>query len=438
MHESERYTGALAELITIYRKMKKGREAQNIYKFRRHGEMEERGNYVSETVPSEPKIRRSEREEMHYQTIFNFCTLNLHNLTTEKYLFYSKEAGLLQSQMFEKLSPNLNEIFQTNFFWLNVFNPSDFDLQAISSMFDVHDLTVLDIKEGNTDEKIEVFKHYTFISMRLLSENSLDISEDMDFNILIFKNFVLTFHDKPWMGIQDILNFIALLARYTALSPDWVLYSIVIEFLQDIKYIADKSSMDIHRIQELSKGFTGAEMSDILRSNFSMSCQLSSLSGFTKSKLEILAALRNRCRKRIVPAVQRYLAESLDDLKDVLRRIGEYNRVLERAQDTYLALINVAQTQEGNEMNKAMSRMSIATLIISPCQLVSGLWGMNVPVPYGGSKTLLPFFVITLLSILPLFIYYGMSTFSRMRRKRPVHRRARYNGLLYDRKSRQP
>ncbi|OAG29606.1 magnesium transporter [Nematocida displodere] len=419
MHSNENYRGALAEIITIYRKMKKGRDTHQIYKSRKGEEIDETSHYVSETLDTIPRIRRSEKEELQYQMIFNFCALNMLNPSGNKYLFYSKDSGLLQSEMLDNLSANLSEIFKTSFFWLNTFNPTDADLQAIGLMFNIHDLTLLDIKERNTDEKIEVFKHYTFISMKLLVEPSSEAAtEDMDFNILVFKDFILTFHDKPWVSVQDTFNFIELLSKHTPLTPSWVLYSIVIEFLQDIKYLADNCNAETMKIQDQSKNFGGSQMANLLKQNFAVSCQVNTLQMATRSKVDILSLLKNRCRKRIVPLVQKYLSESTDDLKDVSKRLTESHRVLERAQDTYLALVNVAQTQEGNELNKTMGFMSLVALIISPCQILSGLWGMNVRVPYQESKSLVPFYCIIVCSLLLIVVFFYRPLWNMMRRTR--------------------
>ncbi|KAI5189265.1 magnesium transporter [Nematocida sp. AWRm77] len=407
MNTKEDHVNAVKEIVTIYQKMKKGREIPSVYRSTNQTGLDVPEGHVSETEKTILHFRRSEKEEQQYQMIFNFCALNMFNPTGNKYLFYSKESGLLESQKLENLSSNPMEIFKTDFFWLNTFNPTDSDLKAIGHMFNIHDLTVLDIKERNTDEKIEVFKHYTFISMKLLVE-PVSVTEDIDFNILVFKDFILTFHDKPWVSVQDTFNFIDLLSKYTTLMPSWGLYSIVIEFLQDIKYLADNCYTETMKIQDQSKTFEDQEMAPLLKRNFSVSCQINALQDSTKSKIKILSVLKNRCQKRIVPLVHKYLSEVIEDLREVAKKLGECQRILERAQDTYLALLNVAQTQEGNEMNKSMSRMSLTALIISPCQLISGLWGMNVRVPFQAEKdqnSLIPFYIILAFSIFPLVIY---------------------------------
>ncbi|KAI5186890.1 magnesium transporter [Nematocida homosporus] len=404
MNTGEGYRGALAELITIYRKMKKGRDTLNIYQTRKDQIFDESAETAAETAQTVPRVRRPETKEDEYQMIFNFCALNMINPAGSKYLFYSRDAALLQAQTLDELTATA-DFSKSGFFWLNTFNPTDSELYSLGEMFNIHSLSVLDIKERNTDEKIEVFKHYTFISMKLFVETQSN-TEDIDFNILVFKDFVLTFHDKPWISVHDTFNFIDLLAKYTPLTPSWVLYSIVVEFLQDIKYLTDNCRTQINHIQEQSKSLEGPQMADVLKSNFAVTCQVNNLQASARNKLDILGTLKSRCRKRIVPLVQKYLTESIDDLKEQYKRLSEHHRVLERSQDTYLALLNVAQTQEGNEMNKSMSRMSLVALIISPCQLLSGLWGMNVKVPWGDTDDYYPFVVIIILSMLPILVYF--------------------------------
>ncbi|KAI5172837.1 magnesium transporter [Nematocida sp. LUAm3] len=417
MLAGESSRGALAELITIYRKMRKGKDGQSIYKAQKDVVVDESEKMASETAAIVPQIGKAQKEEK-FQVIYNFYGLKAINPLGHKYLFYSKDASLLQSQSLEHLFSDPTEIFRTGFFWLNTFNPTDNDLYAIGEMFNIHNLTLLDIKEKNTDEKIEVFKHYTFISMKFFVETQ-SASEDIDFNILIFNDFILTFHDKPWISVQDTFNFIDLLSKYTNLTPSWVLYSLVIEFLQDIKQLKELSSVEISQIQEQSKDLEGQDLANILKRNFTVGCQVSNLKCSTRNKLDILSVLKNRCRKRITPAlVQKYLTESVDDLREDYKGLSEQHKNLDRAQDTYLALLSISQTQEGNEMSKSMGRMSLVTLIISPCQLISGLWGMNVKLPGDKRDDYWPFAIILLISLLPLFFYMFRVSFPISKKKR--------------------
>lgn len=55
---------------------------------------------------------------------------------------------------------------------MGIVNPTEEDLALLKTHLHVHDLTLRDIREQNTDEKVEVFKNYTFISLKVYLEGA--------------------------------------------------------------------------------------------------------------------------------------------------------------------------------------------------------------------------------------------------------------------------
>ncbi|KAL0265871.1 UNVERIFIED_CONTAM: hypothetical protein PYX00_011588 [Menopon gallinae] len=315
------------------------------------------------------------------------------NLLNTKYYLFKPGGGapeLVQS----------NDIFgDTRFartrshFWLNIFNPLEHDLRMLHELYDVHDISLTDIRDRDTEEKIEMFRHYTFISLRLCGFRRLNPTEDIDFNILIFKNFVVTTHDKPWIGINDIVNFLSLICEHTPFSPDWVVYSIVIEFLQDIKHIIQTICPDAERSVTQDR-----DLERLLHTNFDTACALFDLWSFIKPKRQILRAIveSERFKKKIA----RVFEVALGDFTVAEEQTKEYIRTVERAQDLILALVDMKQTKEANEMSRAVNRFSFVAFVFLPCQTIAGLWGMNVRVPFystNAADSLMPFLFLCLL-----------------------------------------
>ncbi|KAF7684031.1 putative metal ion transporter C17A12.14 [Astathelohania contejeani] len=385
-------SNTIMEIITIYRKMKKGRDNQNIYRMQlnieeeRNGEVEDFESYQQENTNTERR--------------YNFYEFR--NVHESKYMFFSKESNLRQSNQLFSI-PEWEELQHQKYYWLNIFNPSEKDLQVLATTYNIHDISIIDIREGNTEEKVEVFSHYTFISLKLLSEGTLNSTEDIDFNILLFKDFVITTHDKPWAGTTDILNFLSLICNHTTMYPDWVLFSVIIEFLQDIKSITDQLHPEITAIQNIS---TKVEISNILIRNFDMVYKVYSLRSFIKPKIQILSTLKTKCARRFRKHVMKYLSYSLNDFKLQDKQAREYNKILERCQDLFLALVNMEQSREGNEMNKAMNRFTQITFISLPCQVIAGLWGMNVQVPWQNESSTFYFYILCLIVLLLSSLLY--------------------------------
>jgi Mg2+ and Co2+ transporter CorA len=62
-------------------------------------------------------------------------------------------------------------------------------------------------------------------------------------------------------------------------------------------------------------------------------------------------------------------------------RAGSNLEQLNSLQDSFLSMINLSLSNQGMEMNVIMQRFAVVTLIMAPLTLVTGFFGMNVPIP---------------------------------------------------------
>jgi magnesium transporter len=391
---NEQKSDAIAEIITIYRRMKRGKNNQSTYRMLFN---------IDEDRPSE--FQSIERPS---GAMLDFCKHR--ELKSSKYLYFSLDSGLRQ---WNKSLQENETLLGKEYYWINVFNPSEEDLSTLGSKFSVHDVTLMDIREKNTAEKMELFKNYTFVSLKLFSNRRVD-TEDIDFNILIFKNIIITTHDKPWLGIGDIVNFLSLIVQNTKLYPSWVFYSVVIEFLQDTKYILEGIRPEGVAQKAMSKSVSW-EIDETLHENFEMVYRLHGFKQFIKPKIDIL---RNFIRSsRDVPKrLVRLFEECYYDFRMQERLAKEHNVILERSQDLFLALVDMEQSKEANRTNMVMKRVTQATFIFLPLQAVAGLWGMNVRVPWRDSESVWCFWVLAAIGPLFNLLYWAYYTAKSRRR----------------------
>jgi len=386
----------LTEVITIYEKLKRGRD-NGVFrhsKFDASTRIDIDFNEAEETVPIVPMFNIPYEKIDSNKTVLDFNKYKQFRPT--KYLYFSEATNLLQSDTMERLSPDYSELLRAKNYWLNIIDPNEQDFSILFNSYGVHDLTINDIREGNTEEKMEVYKHYTFFSLRLMIENTAKGSstgavgeksknEDVDFNIILFKDFIITVHDKEWSSITDILGFLNLLSTHSksVLTPDWVLFSCFIEMSQDAKYMMDLIEPEINNIRIESKS---VEMSDIMRRNFDMELQVYSISRFVKPKMKILRQLKIKCSKRLNKIVMRLLGDINEEFRELTHDLHHFNHILERSQDTFLAIVTSDQSREANEMSRVMKRISELALIFLPVQAIAGFFGMNVEVPFQTDK----------------------------------------------------
>ena len=69
-------------------------------------------------------------------------------------------------------------------------------------------------------------------------------------------------------------------------------------------------------------------------------------------------------------------------------------QLLSRLHNNFLAQLNVDHIASGNNVNKVLGKVTLIATILVPLNLITGLFGMNVPVPGKDASNLGWFFGI--------------------------------------------
>jgi magnesium transporter len=78
----------------------------------------------------------------------------------------------------------------------------------------------------------------------------------------------------------------------------------------------------------------------------------------------------------------------------MFQNLSTFEKILSRSHGNYLAYLSVDSMQANNRINSLLSKLTLFTVIIVPMNIVTGLWGMNVPVPGRDTTDLAWFFGI--------------------------------------------
>jgi len=117
---------------------------------------------------------------------------------------------------------------------------------------------------------------------------------------------------------------------------------------QDAKFAIQLIEPAINRIRIETKEM---EMSDIMRRIFELELQVYSIGRFVKPKARVLRHLKVKCNKRINRIVMNLLNDINDEFREQTQDLTHFNHILERSQDTFLAIVSADQSREANEMS---------------------------------------------------------------------------------------
>lgn len=114
--------------------------------------------------------------------------------------------------------------------WLDVLNPSEEEINAISRAFAIHPLTSEDIKTQETREKVELFPRYYFVCFRSfeqMDKTSEDYMEIVNVYMVVFREGMISFTFRPSPHAANVRRRIGKLRDYVALSSDWICYAMM-------------------------------------------------------------------------------------------------------------------------------------------------------------------------------------------------------------------
>lgn len=114
--------------------------------------------------------------------------------------------------------------------WLDVVNPTEGEVGALSRAFSIHPLTTEDIMMQEAREKVELFKQYYFVCFRTfyqLDKTSDQFLDPVNFYMVVFRDGVITFSFTETPHAANVRKRIGKLREYVSLSSDWICYAMM-------------------------------------------------------------------------------------------------------------------------------------------------------------------------------------------------------------------
>lgn len=136
-------------------------------------------------------------------------------------------------------------------------------------------------------------------------------------------------------------------------------------------------------------------------------------------KADVLKGFAKRCNEHygVTPPVDigLYLGDVQDHAVTMMSNLANFEKMLSRSHSNYLAQLSIDNITQGNRANKVLGKVTLLASILVPLNLVCGIFGMNIEVPFRDVDNLIPFFVI-----LGFFLAFSVVLFGCARRMRYI------------------
>ncbi|KAL8419989.1 hypothetical protein RB594_002950 [Gaeumannomyces avenae] len=287
--------------------------------------------------------------------------------------------------------------------WLNVSNPTDEEVRGICRAFGIHPLTVEDITTQETREKIELFPSYYFACFRSFNVVQ-DEHGDTEFEpfyiyVIVFREGTLSFSSQTNSHASRVSRRISALKDYVALSSDWICYALIDDIVDCFAPIIQRLEHDTELIEDEVFIARTDDMQIFLRKIGIIRKNTMALMRLLGGKADVLKGFTKRCNEnyKVTPRMDigLYLGDIQDHVVTMMTNLGHFEKMLSRSHSNYLAQLSIDSITQGTRTNNTLTKITFLASIIVPLNVVTGLFGMNVHVPFQElSESLTPFFCI--------------------------------------------
>lgn len=129
-------------------------------------------------------------------------------------------------------------------------------------------------------------------------------------------------------------------------------------------------------------------------------------------KADVLKGFTKRCNEnyKVTPRMDigLYLGDIQDHVVTMMTNLGHFEKMLSRSHGNYLTQLTIDNITQGTDTNRMLTKITFLASIIVPLNVVTGLFGMNVHVPYQEVESLDAFF--TILGCLGAFVVICLCT----------------------------
>jgi magnesium transporter len=254
---------------------------------------------------------------------------------------------------------------------MDMANPTDAELAQLNDVFHFHPLSIEDARSALQFPKVEQYPGYLYAILHGIDVAAADEglgTRDVDF--FVGHSVLVTVHDGTSAPIGELLKACGRHERLLAEGPVALFHRIVDAMVDN--YRPSMNALE-ERIDELEEeAYTGRD---------AMVRQVIKLRQDLSNARRVLIPQRDaigRLSRREFAAITDEMSYRFRDVYDHVVRLTEETLLF---QDRVTGILEVHLAAVSNRLNQVMKVLTVMSTIFLPLTVLTGMWGMNVPLP---------------------------------------------------------
>lgn len=266
------------------------------------------------------------------------------------------------------LSPQATEAF-----WVNIDPPDDEAHRLLADVFRFHDLAVEDAMAHRHHPKIESYDGFLYVILHGISTQSDRTGFDtQDVDFFLGRNYLVTVHTEPSPSIEDLMAIVSKHGDVLAEGPVALAHRIIDRMVDRYRPVVDQLE---DRLDGLETVVFDTPQVNPLKAILSLKSEVALLRRVALPERDVVG----RLARREFPEISEAYAYRFRDVYDHLVRMTDEATFF---QDRVTGLLDAYMSTQSNRMNQVMKVLTVIATIFMPLTVLTGMYGMNVPLPH--------------------------------------------------------
>lgn len=257
--------------------------------------------------------------------------------------------------------------------WVDVVQPTPEEgKQLLADTFHFHPLSIEDALSEIHHPKVEPYDRYLYVILHGIDFQASEhqfATRDVDF--FLGDNYLVTVHDGHSRSIQKIKDLCVHHAHILEEGPVALMHRIMDSMIDN--YAPEMTELE-EQMDELEEDAILGAADNLVRPILSVKRDLAALRRVVIPQRDVVG----RLARREFPQISNEMAYRFRDVYDHLVRYADEATMF---QDRVTGILEGYLSAISNRLNQVMKVLTVMSTIFLPLTVLTGMWGMNVPLP---------------------------------------------------------
>jgi magnesium transporter len=259
--------------------------------------------------------------------------------------------------------------------WVDLSQPTDDESRVLSEVFHFHELAIEDAISEIHHPKVESYGDYLYVVLHGIDFKAKEHrfrTQDVDF--FLGPRYLVTVHPGISRSIGRVNEACQRDNRLLGEGPAALMHRIIDAMVDNYRPEVDKLE---DRLDKLEKDVFAGTRENLARRILDFKRDVASLRRVVQPQRDVVG----RLSRREFPCISEALAYRYRDVYDHLVRLSDEATFL---QDRITSLLDAYLSAVSNQLNSVMKVLTVIATVFMPLTFITGLYGMNVPLPHFG------------------------------------------------------